>query len=118
MWGKDFHLAKKIVTAKLELTVQTNMMWNIVANDRSLYRFVKGRNANPTSKEETATEQETFTVSQNEPYESVLYKDDIEQLIKFHLKTQLEGLTLLAYILSRTCISCKEKEEFIDYLIK
>ena len=84
MWGKDFHLAKKIVTGNLELTVQTNMMWNVVVNDRTLYRFVKGRNANSTSKEETVTEQETFTVSQNEPYESVLYKDDIDNFILKH----------------------------------
>ena len=94
------------------------MMWNVVASDRVLYRLVKSRDANPTIKEGTVSDQENFTVFQNKPYDSVYYKDDIERLIRFYLKTQVEGLTLLAYILPRTCISCKEKEKFIDYLIK
>ena len=72
---------------------------------------------NFTNKEKLVPEQETSTASRNEPYESVLHKYDIAHLIKFSLKTQLEELTHLSSILPTTCISCKEKEEFIEYLI-
>ena len=49
--GTDFHLGKKIVTDNLKLTVQINMMWNVVARDRVLYRLVKGKPIRKTSYE-------------------------------------------------------------------
>ena len=43
----------------------------------------------------------------------------IDQLIKCHLKMQLEELNQLAStLLTTVCISCKEKEKFFDYLFK
>ena len=93
---KDFYVGNMIVTDNLELVVQTNIMERVVANNRVTYRLIKGRNVNSISKEEKVPEQETIIVSLNEPCEGVPGKDNVEQLIKFQLKTQLKELTHLS----------------------
>ena len=110
-------MGKKIVIDKLELAVQTSMR-RVVGSNKVSYRLVDGRNANSASKGESVLQQETIAISRNKQSGSVFRKDNIAQLIKVHLKTQQEELTHLASTQLTTCIFCKEKEKFIDQLIK
>ena len=45
-------------------------------------------------------------------------EDDIDQLIEFHFKRQPKELTHFPLTISTIFLSCKEKERFIEYLIK
>ena len=102
---------KKNIADNLALAVQTNMM-RVATNNIVLYCLVNCRNEKSKNKEESVPKQESITVSRNETWGSVLRKDDIEILKKFHLKTQLEELTHLhqhnqqsAYLARRMRIS-------------